>query len=150
MTKQERLDLLETTMDAIDGIFSKIAFECQDDDETLEALSDIERNLSILKRSLEEGEYDESVNYYEYLVYDFDEEQEIRVHKPYAPEDANKMLEDASKTICFSDCSDERVSKIVYRGREVQYAGWQPGMVYQFIDANGKVVYTTVHEEWEH
>lgn len=150
MTKQERLDLLETTMTAIDGLFSNIYFEFQDDEDTLEVLADIERNLTILKESLEEGEYDENVNYYEYLIYDFDEEQEVRVHKPYAPKEANKMLEDVSKTICFSDCSDERVTRIVYCGKEVHYTGWQPGMVYQFADDNGKVVYTTIHSEWEH
>ena len=150
MTREEQLALLEKIRNTICGIFDGIADEFDEDSEMYQSIADAEDDLETLAKSLEEGEYDESVNYYEYLVYDFDEEQEVRVHKTYSPDEADKMLKDVSKTICFSDCSDERVTKIIYRGKAVTYSGWQPGMVYEFVDGQGNVVYTAIHPEWEH
>lgn len=63
------------------------------------------------------------------------EDGEIIV-KSYDKEKSEVMMRDVSKQICFSDCDDTyEVIKIVYHGREVEYNGWQPGMVmsYDFV-----------------
>lgn len=60
------------------------------------------------------------------------EDGEITV-KSYDKEKSSEMMRDVSKQICFSDCDDTyEVIKIVYHGREVEYNGWQPGMVMSY------------------
>lgn len=60
------------------------------------------------------------------------EDGEIIV-KSYDKEKSSEMMRDVSKQICFSDCDDTyEVIKIVYHGREVEYNGWQPGMVMSY------------------
>jgi hypothetical protein len=60
------------------------------------------------------------------------EDGEIIV-KSYDKEKSEVMMRDVSKQICFSDCDDTyEVIKIVYHGREVEYNGWQPGMVMSY------------------
>lgn len=56
----------------------------------------------------------------------------------------------ASKIICFSDCSDERIDRMVFHGQEVFYDGWQPGMVFSFHDNTGKNIWQGQFSEWEH
>ena len=60
------------------------------------------------------------------------EDGEIIV-KSYDKEKSSEMMRDVSKQICFSDCDDTyEVIKIVYHGREVEYNGWQPGMLMSY------------------
>ena len=55
------------------------------------------------------------------------------VIKGYDNDKSEIMMRDVSKQICFSDCDDTyEVIKIVYQGREVEYNGWQPGMVMSY------------------
>lgn len=79
------------------------------------------------------------------------EDGEIIV-KSYDEKKSNTMMRDVSKFICFSDCDDTyEVVKIVYKGREVEYTGWQPRMVMNFKDkATGIHVWGCCHPEWEH
>ena len=79
------------------------------------------------------------------------EDGEIIV-KTYAEEDSSKMMRDVSKVICFSDCDDTfEVIKIVYHGREVEYAGWRPGMemIYYFT-ATGDLAWSGCFPHWDH
>lgn len=72
--------------------------------------------------------------------------------KAYEECEDNKMMRDVSKHICFSDCDDTyEVIKIVYHGREVEYNGWQPGMVmtYSFKET-GDEAWSGVFEQWDH
>ena len=79
------------------------------------------------------------------------EDGEIIV-KAYADEDSDKMMRDVSKVICFSDCDDTfEVAKIVYMGREVEYTGWQPGMVMSYKYAvTGDEAWSGCFPQWEH
>ena len=142
--------MLDKIRDTICGIFDGVADEFDEDSDMYQSIADVEQDLDILAESLAEGEIDENINYYEYTIYDFDEEKDIVVHKVYTREESEKMMRNVSKTIAFSDCSDERVTKIVYRGRELTYAGWQPGMVYEFIDSNGVVMWSAAFPEYDH
>ena len=72
--------------------------------------------------------------------------------KTYCDEDADKMMRDVSKVICFSDCDDTfEVIKIVYMGREVEYAGWQPGMVMSYeYPVTGDEAWSGCFPQWDH
>lgn len=79
------------------------------------------------------------------------EDGEIIV-KSYDEEKSEVMMRDVSRVICFSDCDDTyEVVKIVYHGREVEYNGWQPGMVmtYSFKET-GDEAWSGVFEQWDH
>ena len=55
-----------------------------------------------------------------------------------------------SKKICFDDLEDITVQKIFYKGKEVEYAGWHPGMKYEYKDLNGNTVWVGYFPEWDH
>lgn len=55
-----------------------------------------------------------------------------------------------SKKICFDDLDDETVQKIYFKGKEVIYAGWQPGMKYEYKDLDGNTVWVGYFPEWDH
>ena len=55
-----------------------------------------------------------------------------------------------SKKICFDDLDDSTVHKIYYKGKEVEYTGWQPGMKYEYKDLDGNTVWVGYFPEWDH
>jgi hypothetical protein len=55
-----------------------------------------------------------------------------------------------SKKICFDDLDDSNVHKIFYKGKEVIYAGWQPGMKFEYKDLDGNTVWVGYFEHWDH
>ena len=79
------------------------------------------------------------------------EDGEITI-KSYSDDDADVMMRDVSEIICFSDCDDMwDVIKIVYMGREVEYTGWQPGMVmsYEYTET-GDEAWSGCFPQWNH
>ena len=79
------------------------------------------------------------------------EDGEITI-KSYSDDDADVMMCDISKVICFSDCDDMwDVIKIVYMGQEVEYTGWQPGMVmsYEYTET-GDEAWSGCFPQWNH
>lgn len=79
------------------------------------------------------------------------EDGEITV-KSYPNDMANVMMRDVSEVICFSDCDDMwDVLTIIYRGREVEYDGWAPGMVMSYsFKETGDEAWSGVFENWDH
>jgi hypothetical protein len=74
------------------------------------------------------------------------------ITKNYDKEMSEVMMRDVSKQICFSDRDDTyEVTKIIYHGREVEYTGWQPGMVmsYNYV-GTGDEAWSGVFEHWDH
>lgn len=64
---------------------------------------------------------------------------------------ADDCLFVAAKIICFGDCTDEKVDMIVVDDREVEYAGWQPGMLFEFYDVKtGEIVWSRSFPSWDH
>lgn len=55
-----------------------------------------------------------------------------------------------SRRICFDDLDDSNVHKIFYKGKEVEYAGWQPGMKFEYKDLDGNTVWVGYFEHWDH
>lgn len=72
--------------------------------------------------------------------------------KAYDDDKADLMMRDVSKHICFSDCDGTfHVEKIVYHGVEVEYVGWRPGMVYEYVARqSGKTMWEAAYPEWDH
>ena len=63
---------------------------------------------------------------------------------------ASQFFTDVSYRIAFDDCSGETVHKIYYKGKEVEYVGWQPCMKYEYEDLDGNTVWVGVFEHWDH
>jgi hypothetical protein len=55
-----------------------------------------------------------------------------------------------SYAICFDDLEEITVHKIYFSGKEVFYAGWQPGMKYEYKDLDGNTVWVGYFEDWDH
>jgi len=62
----------------------------------------------------------------------------------------NKFFREVSYKICFSDCEPRDVVEIVWHGKKVFYRGWKPGMLYQYEDENGELVWEGCFPEWDH
>ena len=79
------------------------------------------------------------------------EDGEIIV-KSYDKEKSEVMMREVSKQICFSDCDDTyEVIKIVYNGREVEYAGWRPCMEYKYYFTDTKdIAWKEFFPQYEH
>ena len=79
------------------------------------------------------------------------EDGEVMV-KAYDKEKSEVMMRNVSKLICFSDCDDTwEVIKIVYHGREVEYAGWRPCMEMAYYYAeSGDPAWKEFFPSWDH
>lgn len=55
-----------------------------------------------------------------------------------------------SKRIAFDDCTGEEVIAIFWRGKEVEYAGWQPCMKFEYKDLDNNTVWVGNFPEWDH
>lgn len=64
--------------------------------------------------------------------------------------DVNSMLVYASSLICFSDCADEEILSIRSGAHNIEYVGWQPNMVYEFVDETGNIIFSRSFPNWEH
>lgn len=88
--------------------------------------------------------------YCTFIEYLQEDEDEVTFYSD-SMEDADKALYDASNMICFGDCSGVSVKRIVICGHEVEYAGWQPGMLYEFIDKETKeTIWSCSFPRWDH
>ena len=62
------------------------------------------------------------------------------------------MCVNVAKIYCFSDYDDTySVAGMFIDGREVEYTGWQPGMVFDFayVD-NNEIVCSICRPDWDH
>ena len=62
----------------------------------------------------------------------------------------NAFFTKVSKKICFDDLDDSTVHKIFFQGKEVEYAGWQRGMKFEYADLDGNSVWVGYFEHWDH
>ena len=72
--------------------------------------------------------------------------------KSYDKEKSEVMMREVSKQICFSDCDDTwEVIKIVYHGREVEYAGWRPCMeMAYYYSESGDLAWKEFFPQYDH
>ena len=63
----------------------------------------------------------------------------------------DEMLRDVSQMIFFiSEGSDKKIERICVKGRDVEYAGWQSDMIFEYIDkSSGKIIWSCAFPQWE-
>jgi hypothetical protein len=85
-----------------------------------------------------------------YILLD-NEDGEVII-KAFTKDESEKMMRDISKHICFSDCDDTfTIIGMYYHGREIEYDGWQPGMVMSYsYKATGDPAWEAVFPQWDH
>ena len=108
-------------------------------------ISVFERVLSAWKDTIDLYKGDEAQTFY---IYEFEDEQTV-VNKEGCG--VWPFFREVAAIIAMSDCTEQNIVKIVFRGKEYRYAGWAPGMEYSFIntkDAND--TYTTWMEHLDH
>lgn len=66
----------------------------------------------------------------------------IVMNKFYAQIDIDEFFTEISQRIAFADCSNEEILNIIWQGKEVEYAGWQPNMSFEYQDLDGKTVWS--------
>jgi hypothetical protein len=64
--------------------------------------------------------------------------------------DMDQFFYKVSKRIAFDDINDETVHNIYFRGNEVFYVGYQPGMKYEYQDLKGNTIWVGSFPEWDH
>ena len=62
----------------------------------------------------------------------------------------NQFFAKVSKKICFDDLDGSTVHKIFFRGKEVEYVGWQPCMKFEYKDLDGNTVWSDCFDHWDH
>lgn len=73
------------------------------------------------------------------------------VMKYFEKGDVGALCYKASQYYAWSDCDDTyRIEEIMCDGRKLEYVGWQPGMLFEFVNENGDVVYSASFECWDH
>lgn len=72
--------------------------------------------------------------------------------KAYDGSERDKMMVDISQHICFEDCDDTfAIVAIYYRGRQIEYTGWQPNMLlqYEYVET-GDLAWEGSFPQWDH
>jgi hypothetical protein len=140
LTKHEQLDLIRRIENEISSLGDYLYPD--GDPSVIASLTMLEASLSVLKNSF----YDE--NTYIRLV---DRETGEVVMKYFEKGDIGALCYKASQYYAWADCDDTyRIDKIMCDGRELEYVGWQPGMLFEFESKGGDVVYSAAFPEWDH
>lgn len=63
--------------------------------------------------------------------------------------DMDKFFYEISKRIAFGDCSGEEVTEIYWKGKKIEYLGWQPRMQFEYKDSE-KAIWFGQFENWDH
>lgn len=56
----------------------------------------------------------------------------------------------AAKHCAFSDLTNDTVLLVVADGNPLHYCGWQPGMVFEFVDNDCVTVFCEAFPSWDH
>ena len=99
----------------------------------------------------------ECKSYVSAIIIEFEGHTEIKAYDDDV--ELDRILYDASKIECFSDCSDENVKAVYWHGKEYKYFGWEPNMRFVWYDPStadpehdemGEVVFDCCFPEWDH
>ena len=141
LTKHEQLDLIRRIENMV-SILGDHLYP-QKDSYANRQIDTIENALDVLKNSF----YDE--NTYIKLV---DRETGEVVMKYFEKGDVGALCYKASQFYAWDDCDDTyRIEEIMCDGHELDYLGWQPGMLFEFKDlVTGEIVYSAEFPQWDH
>ena len=115
-----------------------------------ERLARIETSLYTLVEDVTRYQQRKQVDPNDISWYIYTDAEGIAHSETYMGIDMDKFLYAVSKRIAFDDCSGETVQKIYFKGKELKYAGWKPGMRYEYTDLDGNTVWVGSFEEWDH
>lgn len=139
MTDKERIEYIRRIQNEVDCIANYM-----DGDVPLNrGLERIEEMLTLLKNSfLDDHTY----------IRLRERETGEKTYRYFEKGDVNSLCRTAAQFYAFSDCDDTYVvDRIMCNGVELEYAGWQPGMVYEFFETeSGKIVYSNAFPQWDH
>ena len=140
LTKHEQLDLIRRIEDMVSNLGDYLYND--KDPHANRQIDCIENALDVLKQSF----YDE--NTYIKLV---DRETGDVVMKYFEKGDVGALCYKASQFYAWSDCDDTyEIVEIMCDGRKLEYVGWQPGMLFEFVSEDGGIVYSANFPEWDH
>ena len=140
LNKDEQLKLIHTVSDEISSIADYLYIE--KDAYINAAMERIESALSLLKDSYKDPNT--------YVALKDRETGEIR--KIFFEEgDLGGLCYKAAQYYAWRDCDDTYdLDEIMYGGEAIYYKGWQPGMLFEFYDCNGTIVYSNAFPQWDH
>ena len=70
--------------------------------------------------------------------------------KTYELIDMDEFFCEVSNIIAFGDCTNYTLTSICFDGKEIEYAGWQPGMRFEYEDMDCNTVWFGSFPEWDH
>lgn len=103
----------------------------------------LEQSLVVLRNSF----YDENT-----CVVLIERETGERTHRYFEKGDVGALCHSAAQFYAFSDLDDTYyIDSIWCDGVELEYVGWQPGMLFEFREVDSKkVVYSAEFPQWDH
>jgi hypothetical protein len=140
LTKHEQLDLIRNIENMVDTLGYYLY--PQKDPYANRQIDTIENALSVLKQSF----YDENT----YIELRNRETDEIE-YRYFEKGDIGALCYKASQFYAWADCDDTyEIVEIMCDGRELEYVGWQPGMLFEFESEDGGIVYSAEFPQWDH
>jgi hypothetical protein len=141
LTKHEQLDLIRR----IENMVSNIGDYLDGVDDAYYVNRQIDRianALDVLKQSF----YDENT----YIKLRDRETGEFE-YRYFEQGDIGALCYKASQFYAWADCDDTyEIVEIRCDGRELEYVGWQPCMLFEFVNEEGDVVYSAEFPQWDH
>ena len=140
LTKSEQLDLIRRIENEVSNLGDYLYPE--KDAHVNAAITMLEASLAILKNSF----YDENT----YIKFRDRDTGAIEM-KHFEQGDIGALCYKASQFYAWSDCDDTyEIVEIMCDGEPLFYKGWQPGMLFEFYDLNGTIVYSAEFMCWDH
>jgi hypothetical protein len=140
LTKHEQLDLIRRIENEVSNLGDYLYPE--KDAHINARITMLEASLEVLKNSF----YDE--NTYIKLI---DRETGDVVMKYFEKGDVGALCYKASQIYAWSDCDDTyEIVEIMCDCRKLEYVGWQQGMLFEFVNEEGDVVYSAEFPQWDH
>ena len=140
LTKYEQLDLIHK-IEVMVGSIGDYLYG--DGDNTVnKQIACIEKALSVLKQSF----YDENT----YIKLRDRETGKIE-YRYFEKGDVGALCHKASEFYAWSDYDNTyEIVEIMCNGKKLRYLGWQPDMLFEFVNEDGDVVYSANFPQWEH
>jgi hypothetical protein len=141
LTPSEQLDLIRRIENMVSNL--GVYLYLDKDAHVNRQIDCIENALDVLKNSF----YDENT----YIKLRDRETGEFE-YRYFEKGDVGALCYKASQYYAWSDCDDTyEIVEIMCDGRELEYVGWQPGMLFEYRDVeSGEIVASAEHWEWDH
>jgi hypothetical protein len=141
MTDKERIEHIRKIENEVNSIADYVY---QEGDKYLNrSLERVEVMLTLLKNSY--------LDEYTYIKLR-DRETGEEFYKYFTKGDVNALCRVAAQHYAWNDCDNTyALEEIMCAGVKLEYAGWQPGMLFEFFETeSGKIVYSNEFPQWDH